>query len=203
MHHRRWRATDVSWHPEESPVGDHRSLTDTNLPHRPRSRAAACGDSILSTTVSRNGLLRSGLQCRRGAAVSTVNHCLSKRIVAKAECAKRAIALEELTHIRAASGVYRRYGCVERRSRPLCRPSERLSRLSGARALRERVLRNTGVLCLHILRVRCPGRHDCGWHYGRSDRRKPAIRIGSRLVCRVRAKPLTLGARSLMSDMAP
>src|SRR6266498_173149 len=29
-----------------------------------------------------------------------VNHCLSKRIVAKAECTKRAIALEELTHIR-------------------------------------------------------------------------------------------------------
>jgi putative transposase len=31
---------------------------------------------------------------------STVNHCLSKRIVAKAEFTKRAIALEELTHIR-------------------------------------------------------------------------------------------------------
>lgn len=29
-----------------------------------------------------------------------VNHCLSKRIVAKAECTKRAIALEDLTHIR-------------------------------------------------------------------------------------------------------
>jgi IS605 OrfB family transposase len=29
-----------------------------------------------------------------------VNHCLAKRIVAKAECTKRAIALEELTHIR-------------------------------------------------------------------------------------------------------
>ncbi len=29
-----------------------------------------------------------------------VNHCISKRIVAKAECTKRAIALEELTHIR-------------------------------------------------------------------------------------------------------
>ena len=29
-----------------------------------------------------------------------VNHCLSKRMVAKAECTKRAIAMEELTHIR-------------------------------------------------------------------------------------------------------
>jgi IS605 OrfB family transposase len=29
-----------------------------------------------------------------------VNHCLSKRIVAKAECTKRAIVLEDLTHIR-------------------------------------------------------------------------------------------------------
>jgi putative transposase len=29
-----------------------------------------------------------------------VNHCLSKRIVAKAECTKQAIALEDLTHIR-------------------------------------------------------------------------------------------------------
>jgi IS605 OrfB family transposase len=29
-----------------------------------------------------------------------VNHCLSRRIVAKAECTKRAIAMEELTHIR-------------------------------------------------------------------------------------------------------
>ncbi|HLI50035.1 MAG TPA: transposase [Chthonomonas sp.] len=29
-----------------------------------------------------------------------VNHCLSKRMVAKAECTKRAIALEDLTHIR-------------------------------------------------------------------------------------------------------
>src|SRR5205823_9157615 len=29
-----------------------------------------------------------------------VNHCLAKRMVAKAECTKRAIALEDLTHIR-------------------------------------------------------------------------------------------------------
>jgi putative transposase len=38
-----------------------------------------------------------GQECRFA---KHVNHCLSKRIVAKAECTKRAIALEDLTHIR-------------------------------------------------------------------------------------------------------
>src|SRR6266545_1661350 len=52
----------------------------------------------LGTLGSRRRLRKLAGQERRFA--KHVNHCLSKRIVAKAECTKRAIALEELTHIR-------------------------------------------------------------------------------------------------------
>jgi IS605 OrfB family transposase len=52
----------------------------------------------LGTLGSRRRLRKLAGQERRFA--SHVNHCLSKRIVAKAECTKRAIALEDLTHIR-------------------------------------------------------------------------------------------------------
>src|SRR5262249_8409079 len=52
----------------------------------------------LGTLGSRRRLRKLAGQERRFA--KYVNHCLSKRIVAKAECTKRAIALEELTHIR-------------------------------------------------------------------------------------------------------
>jgi putative transposase len=50
------------------------------------------------TKSSRRRLSRLAGQERRFA--KDVNHVLSKRIVAKAECTKRAIALEDLTHIR-------------------------------------------------------------------------------------------------------
>jgi putative transposase len=50
------------------------------------------------TKHSRRRLRKMAGQERRFA--KHVNHCLSKRIVAKAECTKRAIALEELRHIR-------------------------------------------------------------------------------------------------------
>lgn len=52
----------------------------------------------LGTLGSRRRLRKLAGQERRFA--KHVNHCLSKRIVAKAECTKRAIALEDLTHIR-------------------------------------------------------------------------------------------------------
>jgi IS605 OrfB family transposase len=52
----------------------------------------------LGTLDSRRRLRKLAGQERRFA--KHVNHCLSRRIVAKAECTKRAIALEELTHIR-------------------------------------------------------------------------------------------------------
>jgi IS605 OrfB family transposase len=52
----------------------------------------------LGTLGSRRRLRKVAGQERRFA--KHVNHCLSKRIVAKAECTKRAIALEDLTHIR-------------------------------------------------------------------------------------------------------
>src|SRR5215217_9532628 len=52
----------------------------------------------LGTLGSRRRLRKLSGQERRFA--KHVNHCLSKRIVAKAECTKRAIALEDLTHIR-------------------------------------------------------------------------------------------------------
>lgn len=52
----------------------------------------------LGTLGSRRRLRQLAGQERRFA--NHVNHCLSKRIVAKAECTKRAIALEDLTHIR-------------------------------------------------------------------------------------------------------
>lgn len=52
----------------------------------------------LRTLGSRRRLRKLAGQERRFA--KHANHCLSKRIVAKAECTKRAIALEELTHIR-------------------------------------------------------------------------------------------------------
>jgi putative transposase len=52
----------------------------------------------LGTLGSRRRLRKLAGQERRFA--KHVNHCLSKRIVAKAERTKRAIALEELTHIR-------------------------------------------------------------------------------------------------------
>jgi putative transposase len=52
----------------------------------------------LGTLGSRRRLRKLAGQERRFA--KYVNHCLSKRIVAKAECTKRAIALEDLTHIR-------------------------------------------------------------------------------------------------------
>ena len=52
----------------------------------------------LGTLGSRRRLRKLSGQERRFA--KHVNHCLSKRIVAKAERTKRAIALEELTHIR-------------------------------------------------------------------------------------------------------
>lgn len=52
----------------------------------------------LGTIGSRRRLRKLAGQERRFARY--VNHCLAKRIVAKAECTKRAIALEELTHIR-------------------------------------------------------------------------------------------------------
>jgi putative transposase len=52
----------------------------------------------LGTLGSRRRLRQLAGQERRFA--KHVNHCLSKRIVAKAECTKRAIALEDLTHIR-------------------------------------------------------------------------------------------------------
>src|SRR5262249_10703468 len=52
----------------------------------------------LGTLGSRRRLRQMAGQERRFA--KHVNHCLSKRIVAKAECTKRAIALEDLTHIR-------------------------------------------------------------------------------------------------------
>jgi putative transposase len=52
----------------------------------------------LGTLGSRRRLRQLAGQERRFA--KHINHCLSKRIVAKAECTKRAIALEELTHIR-------------------------------------------------------------------------------------------------------
>lgn len=52
----------------------------------------------LGTLGSRRRLRTLAGQERRFA--KHVNHCLSKRIVAKAECTKRAIALEDLTHIR-------------------------------------------------------------------------------------------------------
>jgi len=52
----------------------------------------------LATLGSRRRLRKLAGQERRFA--KHVNHCLSKRIVAKAECTKRAIALEDLTHIR-------------------------------------------------------------------------------------------------------
>src|SRR6185295_11004793 len=51
-----------------------------------------------STKGSHRRLTRLSGQERRFA--KHVNHCLSKRIVAKAERTKRAIALEDLTHIR-------------------------------------------------------------------------------------------------------
>jgi putative transposase len=52
----------------------------------------------LGTLGSRRRLRKLAGQERRFA--KHINHCLSKRIVAKAECTKRAIALEDLTHIR-------------------------------------------------------------------------------------------------------
>jgi putative transposase len=52
----------------------------------------------LGTKHSRERLRKLAGQEKRFA--KHVNHCLSKRIVAKAECTKRAIALEELRHIR-------------------------------------------------------------------------------------------------------
>lgn len=52
----------------------------------------------LGTLGSRRRLRQLAGQERRFA--KHVNHCLSKRIVAKVECTKRAIALEDLTHIR-------------------------------------------------------------------------------------------------------
>ncbi len=52
----------------------------------------------LGTLGSRRRLRTLSGQERRFA--TWVNHCLSKRIVAKAECTKRAIAVEDLTHIR-------------------------------------------------------------------------------------------------------
>lgn len=52
----------------------------------------------LGTLGSRRRLRKLASQERRFA--KHINHCLSKRIGAKAECTKRAIALEELTHIR-------------------------------------------------------------------------------------------------------
>jgi IS605 OrfB family transposase len=52
----------------------------------------------LGTKHSRRRLRQLAGQERRFA--KHVNHCLSKRIVAKAECTKRALALEDLTHIR-------------------------------------------------------------------------------------------------------
>jgi IS605 OrfB family transposase len=52
----------------------------------------------LRTLGSRRRLRRLAGRERRFA--KHVNHCLSKRIVAKAECTKRAIVLEDLTHIR-------------------------------------------------------------------------------------------------------
>lgn len=50
-------------------------------------------------TLGRRRRLRklAGQECRFA---KHINHCLSKRIVAKAECTKRAIAMEDLTHIR-------------------------------------------------------------------------------------------------------
>ncbi|HEY0735598.1 MAG TPA: transposase [Herpetosiphonaceae bacterium] len=74
----------------------HSGTTVKNVRYRHRRLRSKL--QTLGTLGSRRRLRKLAGQERRFA--KHVNHCLSKRIVAKAERTKRAIALEDLTHIR-------------------------------------------------------------------------------------------------------